>query len=504
MNYKYRTQFDFEVKACNQNEDQFVLSEANINNLRPLIPESVDLKKNIDLFGVAFNAAVVNEFNKNGDGISTATALSTFDQFIHKPTNIEHDKKKIVGHIVSAGFSDLSESNIIEEIGEDNNDPFNICLGAVIYKTIDKKFFEKLQSSTDPDSGLYKKISASWEIGFSEYQIAVGSRNLKEAEIITDQNKITELKGFLRGFGGQGLMDDGTEIYRLIVGDIYPLGIGFTLQPAANVQGVISLEEKESLAVNISPFKKIKDKISQNKANNVNKYKIMDELEKLLSELKESLAEKKLSQEAIAGMTSTFADKIKEKDKEYQESLEAAEKEKENIEKANEELKSSVDEVKEELAKAQEKLEEFEKEKAQAEAVRLFNERMEEIDSIYELNEADNSFIAEKIKNLDSSQAAFDELKKELSYFWSSKNKEKIAENEKEIQAKIDEEVEKRMNSKEENESKASEGDLENAFDKSEKLTDEIPNNNETQASDPKSMKEQFKKAFSRENIISE
>jgi hypothetical protein len=502
MNYKYKTHFDFQVEACNQNEDKFVLSEANIENLKPLIPESVDLKKNIDLFGVAFNAAVVNEFNKNGDGISTATAVSTVDQFIHKPTNIEHDKKKIVGHIVSAGFSDLSNSNILAEIGEENNDAFNICLGAVIYKTIDKEFFQKLEASTDPNNELYKRISASWEIGFSEYQIAVGSKNLKEAEIITDEKKITELKGFLRGFGGKGLMDDGTEIYRLIVGDIYPLGIGFTLQPAANVQGVTSAEDKKSLAIDISGFKKISDKISQSKSNDVNKYKIMDELEKLLSELKESLAEKKLSQEAIAGMTSTFADKIKEKDKEYQESLEAAEKEKESIKKANEELKSSVDEVKKELAKAQEKLEEFEKEKAQAEAVELFNQRMGEIDSIYELSEADNSFIAEKIKNLDSSQSAFDEFKKELSYFWASKNKEKIEAQKKEIQAKIDEEVQKRIDSNKQEESKASKDDLENAFDKSEKTNGEIPNNNESQASDPESMREKFKEAFSRENIL--
>lgn len=502
MNYKYKTNFDFEVQACNQNEDKFVLSEANIENLKPLVPESVNLKKNIDLFGVVFNAAVVNEFNKNGDGISTATAISTVDQFVHKPTNIEHDKKKIVGHIVSAGFSDFSNSSILTEIGEEDNDPFNISLAAVIYKTIDKEFFKKLESSTDPDNDLYKRISASWEIGFSQYQIAVGSKNLKEAEIITDEKKITELKGFLRGFGGKGLMDDGTEIYRLIVGDIYPLGIGFTLQPAANVQGVTSAEDKESLALNISGFKKIKDKISQSESNDVNKYKIMDELEKLLSELKESLAEKKLSQEAIAGMTSTFADKIKEKDKEYQESLEAAKKEKEEIKKTNEELKSSVDKVKEDLAKAQEKIDEFEKEKAQAEAIQLFNDRMEEIDSIYELSEADNSFIAEKIKNLDSSQEAFDELKKELSYFWASKSKEKIAENEKEIQAKIDEEVQKRIDSMKENESKASEKDLEKAFDDSEKTNEEIPNNNESQASAQEKMKERFKEAFSPDKIL--
>ena len=96
---------------------------------------------------------------------------------------------------------------------------------------------------------MHQTVSASWEIGFSEYQIAVGSKNLKEAEIISDPKKITEMKGMLRAFGGKGVMDDGTPIYRLIVGDVYPLGIGFTMKPAANVKGIISkdFEEKEEV-----------------------------------------------------------------------------------------------------------------------------------------------------------------------------------------------------------------------------------------------------------------
>ena len=110
--YKYSTTFDFEIKACREIAG-IDISKANIENLRPLIPTNVDLKKNIDLMGVAFNAAVVNEFNKNGDGISTKTAIDSVQQFVHKPTNIEHDKKKVVGHIVNAGFSDYSDSSLI-------------------------------------------------------------------------------------------------------------------------------------------------------------------------------------------------------------------------------------------------------------------------------------------------------------------------------------------------------------------------------------------------------
>ena len=41
-------------------------------------------------------------------------------------------------------------------------------------------------------------------------------------EIISDPDQIMEMKGMLRAFGGKGVTDDGTPIYRLIVGNVYP------------------------------------------------------------------------------------------------------------------------------------------------------------------------------------------------------------------------------------------------------------------------------------------
>jgi hypothetical protein len=505
--HKYTTTFDFEVTAC-QEIGGIDISKANIENLRGLIPTSVDLDKNIDLMGVAFNAAVVNEFNKNGDGMSTKTAIDSVQQFVHKPTNIEHDKTKIVGHIVNAGFSDYSDSTILINVDENEQNPFNIALGAVVYKTVDKDFFETLRRSTDPKSKTHQTVSASWEVGFSEYQIAVGSKNLKDAEIISDPQKIIEMKGMLRAFGGKGLMDDGTPIYRLIVGDVYPLGIGFTMKPAANVKGIISEDFKEKEEINKSDksqatqLKKISNKISQNLKNTVNNTKIM-ELETLLSEIKASLTEKKFSEEAIAGMTATFADAIKQKDEEYQASLEAAEQEKVKIASANEELQASVESIKEELKSAQERIAEFEAAKTAEEAVARFNTRMEEIDSLYDLEDSDAAFIAEKIKGLDATEESFASFKSELEIFWASKNKEAKAKFEEEIKARVDAEIEKRLTSQasEETEEKEEEVDVEEALANAEQINEEIPNNNEAQAS-AKTLKDKFAAAFSRENIL--
>jgi len=515
--HKYTTTFEFEIKAC-ENIAGINVSEANIENLRSLIPTSVDLEKNIDLMGVAFNAAVVNEFNKNGDGIDTKTAIESVQQFIHKPTNIEHNKKKVVGHIVNAGFSDYSDSTVLINVDENEKDPFNIALGAVVYKTVDREFFDMLENSTNPKNTMYNTISASWEIGFSEYSIAIGSKNLKDAEIISDPEKVNEMKGMLRSFGGKGMTEDGRPVYRLITGNVYPLGIGFTMKPAANVKGLISNEyekendieeEKEESMSNSNKrqaehLQKISDKISQNLKNTVNNTKIMD-LETLLSELKDSLAEKKFSEEAVAGMTSTFAEAIKQKDDEYQASLEAAEKEKTEIAAAREELQNSVEAIKEELKVAQERIGNFESEKRAEEAIARFNTRMEEIDSIYDLEESDSAFIAEKIKGLDDAEESFASFKDELAVFWASKNKEAKAKIEDEIKARVEAEIEKRLTTVEASEITeevvAEEVDVEQALENAEATDTVLPNNNEAQASKT-TLKEKFAAAFSRDNIL--
>ena len=92
---------------------------------------------------------------------------------------------------------------------------------------------------TDDGEEFHDQISASWEIGFNDYYIALGSKDLKEAELITDRAQIKEFKQYLQAYDGEGKMEDGTLVNRLVIGEIYPLGIGFTATPAAEVKGVV-------------------------------------------------------------------------------------------------------------------------------------------------------------------------------------------------------------------------------------------------------------------------
>jgi len=493
MDYKYTTTFESVLLACEINESSLI-SKASLETLAPLLPKDIDYEGNIDLLGVAFNAAVVNKFNKNGDGMDTATAVKYTDNFIHKPTNIEHDKQKVVGHIASAGYSEFGSNKLLTEAEVKNiKKPFNIALGAVLYKTVNPHFTELVEKSIDPEDGAYQKVSASWEVGFNDYVLAVGSDVLSEARIIDDPEEIEELQGHLRSYGGSGKTDKGESINRLIMGDIYPLGIAYTLNPAAEVKGLYG-ETKEKSKVFINDKR---DKISQNNNLNVNNQKnIIDmELEQTLNELKDLLNEKKFSKEAVANMTDTFADAIRQRDEQYRKDIEEERLAKEGKTKEYEDLRSSVAELEEKLGAANERISHFENEKRAEEAVASFNQRMEEVDQKFELDDQDREFLASELKSLDD-QESYEAFASKLEVLWKHKNKEVQAEFDAQIEARIDEEVAKRVSTASEEEVK-----VEDALDEAEPTDAAISNSNEAVASSEPSLRDKFKSAFSRDNI---
>tara|TARA_R100001129_G_scaffold49259_1_gene34047 strand:- start:390 stop:1880 length:1491 start_codon:yes stop_codon:yes gene_type:complete len=493
MDYKYTTTFESPLLACEINESSLI-SQASLDNLAPLVPTDIDYDSNIDLLGVAFNAAVVNKFNKNGDGMDTSTALKYTKNFVHKPTNIEHDKQKVVGHIASAGFSDYASSKILSDNQVRNEkNPFNIALGAVIYKSVNKNFTDLVERSLDPADSAYQKVSASWEVGFSDYVLAVGSTDLKDAKIISDPSEIEELKGYLKSYGGSGKTDKGERIYRLIMGDIYPLGVAYTLNPAADVRGLYS--ESEDMPIAFINDKR--DKISQNNKINVNTKKdiIAMEIENTISELKELLNEKKFSKEAVASMTDTFSKAIRERDEQYRKDIEAAKSAKESAIKEHDELKSSLAEIEEKLGAANERISAFENEKKAEEAVARFNERMDDLDTKFELDDEDREFLAKELKEIGEEEA-YASFSDKLEVLWKHKSKEAQAAFNAEIQSRIDEEVAKRVST-----ASAEEVEVEQALDAAEATDAPVANANEAVASKEPTLKEKFKAAFTRENI---
>lgn len=501
--FKYTTNFSNVILASGDvDSPNLNISKASLDSLKDIIPADVDLEKNMDLLAIAYNAAVVNSFNKNGDGIDSKAAVKILDQFKHKPTNIEHQKQKIVGHIVSASFSSFMDNELLspEEV-ENLNEPFNIALASLVYRTVNPQFADLVEQSVDPESEYYHQVSASWEIGFNDFVLAVGSNDLRDAEIIDDENMIEELKGNLKALGGEGRMKDGAPIHRLIVGEIFPLGIGFTSNPAANVKGLTVSSKTEK-----TPTTEKKEKnISQNINSDVNNKKsiIMDNneiLNNLVSALEEKVSNKKFSEEAVATVSKIINDAILERNESFVQEKEQLETEKAELAKAAEENAEAVKKLQAELSAATDRVTELEQQHKQQEAVARFDARMSVIEDAYELDEDSRKVVAHEIKDLDESEEAFAAFQEKLQVVLKHQNKEFIAKQEEEFNAKLAEAVEKRL-AELKNSDSSEEEVVEEAMDKVETEEEVVANNNAESSEQELSLKQKFEKAFSEDNL---
>ena len=528
--FKYTSAFSSSVVAsCVEGSCRPLgISQASLENLQPLIPEDVDLSQNIDLLGVAFNAAVVNKFNKNGDGINTETAIAVNDYFINKPTNIEHNKEKVVGHIISSSFSDIETSRLMspEEL-QGKTSPFNIALGALVYKVVNPAFARMLEQ-TDEGEAFYNKISASWEIGFNDFYIALGSKDLDEAELITDSKQIKEFKKYLQAYDGEGKMDDGTLVNRLVVGDIYPLGIGFTAQPAAEVEGVIVENQKkikiknednataEEDMIELESNEKIyitekNSSLSEKNDVNMSNALIMDTKD-LLEQIEGLLSDKldsKLPEEAVASVSKVMMDAIKQKDDLWQ--TEKAEKESALAEAKDrqESLATEVEEVKEKLVATEQRLEELAEEKRLREAKDLFNSRMGAVVASFDLSDEDLQIVASELSELESNDTAFASYQDKLQVIWQHKTKAHIEAQEEVFKSRLEEAVQERLSQLSESEASAKTETQEESDEVIEELLDNVEeessaaltNDSEAASAEDISLRERFHKAFSNENI---
>ena len=510
--FKYTATFPASTIYASADVNFLNISKASLDHLEELIPQDIDLKKNIDLVAVAFDAAVVNDFNKNGDGINSEAAIAVKDMFIHKPCNIEHQKEKVVGHVVSAGFSKYGGSENIQNVSPEDKSLFNISLGAVIYKTVSPDFSQMILDASDPEGDSYQEISASWEIGFNQYAIAIGE-NISSAEIITDPDQVEALSPNLKSFGGQGKLKDGRSVNRLITGDIYPLGIGFTNNPAADVKGVMvkSLEKKENL---LDKEQKNNDNIVEEKSSllksetviqeeqtfflkTMEKQELLKDIEQLLSE---KAAAKDFSDEAIANITKVFHDAIREKSQEYVDQVEQAKAEKAEAETQKEELSKTLEDLNQKLQTAEEKISALEDEKLQQATQAAFDARMSAVEDLYELEDQDRKIIASEISELSLEEEAFAEYQEKLAVVFKSKSKEYLQKLAEEMEAKINAEVEKRLAeaseaTEVETETEAVE-DVEESLERAEAEEVTLTNNNCESAVEEEDLRSRFQKAF--------
>jgi hypothetical protein len=443
--FKYSIRFDgIIVQAMVSSDEDKYLAVASVDQLKEYLPKNVDLDVNRDLMGVAFDAFVVNRGNKNGHIISTDVALAMVENFINKPFNIEHNRKVVVGVCTGYGFSEFGSSKplTLEEV-KAMKDPFNVVLSGYVWKIVNPDFASELVESSDPSSNKYLSVSASWELGFNEFNVAKGNKNLADATIIEKEEDIVELKDRLKVFGGNGFTEDGEMVLLNLQGNVLPLGIGFTNTPAAEVSGVVisydkpEVEEavkaeddaKEEKIVESSEIKMNKKSVQEenkNVKNNMQLNNIDDITEDSIKEIAASQVREFISNR-IADLAKEWQSKVEEKET----ALKAAEDQIAELKTSLESIKADSEKVKEEFTKIQEDL------KAK-EIEANFQRRMALLDEEFDLTDEDRSIIAEDLNTIENDEQ-FEKWYKKFSTFAAAKKKAMKAEYKKEAEMKKEE-----------------------------------------------------------------
>ena len=130
---------------------------------------------------------------------------------------------------------------------------------------------------------------------------------------------------------------------------------------------------------------------------------------------------------------------------------------------------------------------------------------MAEIDEEYQLDDEDRKIVASEVGQLDDTEESFAELKQKFEVMWKSKTKAFIEEAQAELQAKIDEEVQKRIESLSEakaSESSEQEESIEDVLENAEVEDVEVATNNNAEASrQEQTLAEKFRSVFTKENV---
>lgn len=506
---RYVTIFSSEIKPIVSEEKDKYLALASLIDLEKFFPD-IDTEKDIDLLPIAFNAFVANRVNKNGDVINTETALSMYQNFKNKPINIEHNRDKVIGTILTAGFSEFgTDKPLKKEEVENMEGPFNITLGGVVWKVVNPAIADFIEESADPTSENYMKVSASWELGFSDFNIVEltgNEKNIEGGKVISDQEIVSSLSGKLKALGGNGVLDNGNKIYRLVINDVVPLGIGLTESPAAEVEGVlvektheedykekntessespedlISLSETTIISEkqeNLSQSRE-KDVSQSNRGSNMKVTSIKQITDESLKELSASAVSDFIEEELKTASRQYSTEKTK-----YEDSLKASKEAQEKLEEGNKVTQ-------EELEKVQAALAELEAEKTERAAQDAFNERMARMDETYELTSEDRRVIASQVKDLN--EDGFSAYLENMKVLLSSKNREILKEQDESKKA-----ITANEETKASEENQNDQNVVEDALDKAEQTKEEIPAT--ATASDPEAtVYEKYKQAFEFDN----
>lgn len=357
-----------------------------------------------------YSILVTTNWNANDDVFDPNEVLAAKNTPVHKPTNLNHDEKQIVGNIAGCWAVD-DNYNLLDE--NEPHDYFHLLVASVVYRHWkDPELKERAES-------LIKSIKAeemkvSMECLFSGFDYALKDSS-GDHRMISRSSETAFLTKHLRAYGGRGEYQ-GYKVGR-VLRNITFSGKGHVLKPA----------NKESIMFNSEPNFNFTQASKQNFLMETNN--MSDVLEKQVAELKSDLAKVTAENEELKAKAKDYSVKT------FEDQIASLKSEKEVLEKqvatflsdskasetSMEVAESKIKDLEAELAKANSELEEVKaKEKAQARKSQLVeaglsNEEAEaKLETLANVSDEAFNVVAETIaKYMPKSKAKDGEDKKE-------------------------------------------------------------------------------------------
>ncbi len=247
--YKYKTTFQAQAEIVKPNKKNretlasIFSKSSHLEGLAGLFPSADEIENSPDLLFFTCNAATPNFANLNHDLVLGQEGVNLLKSVKYKQVNLEHNRDSVVGVLIGGGISSFDDSKLItRDESLASNKKFNLSVMGCIFRVAAGELCDSIEDSSDPESENYKKISVSWEIGFSSYGVLIGSKEVSDGIVKMGEDAKPYYK-YLRAEGGAGMDDNGLEVYRIIEDPIF-LGIGLTTNPAAAVSGILTYKEK--------------------------------------------------------------------------------------------------------------------------------------------------------------------------------------------------------------------------------------------------------------------
>lgn len=241
MAHRYRATFTSSARVIDPTEQDRFVAKASLASLKGILPADVNPEDNPDLLYISCNGAVGGLVNKNDDGVTNETAIAINDSMKYKYITTDHDREKPVGVVLYPGFSRFVSNEPLTFLqASELKEPINMAFAGVLWKVINPMLSKYIRNNADDSAD---SLSMSWEISFDTYSIAVGSKNLFDARMIKPEDAdFAAYDRYLRVNKGEGKDPSGNGVYRVIGDNSLILGMSIVPNPAAEVKGILPIE----------------------------------------------------------------------------------------------------------------------------------------------------------------------------------------------------------------------------------------------------------------------